>query len=158
MDSNGLGIGVYVEFERWAAFDEREGLHVLKDDGAYLSSRNCFSLGRFCSVAGCSLSTMGKEASDGIDMRTKEKLVEDCQEVGEVGGVSAGTSIFIYLFVRLLPAPSWSMPGARSGPGTRPTSGMDHIGREPNLTCTSTTCTENYQVIERGIFSNLILL
>ena len=51
---------------------------------------------------------MGKEASGGIDKRTKEKLVEDCQEVGEVGGVSAGTSIFIYLFVRLLPAPSWS--------------------------------------------------
>ena len=68
---------------------------------------------------------MGMEASGGIDKRTKEKLVEDCQEVGEVGGVSAGTSIFIYLFVRLLPAPSWSMPGARSGPGTRPTSGRE---------------------------------
>ena len=26
MDSNRLGIGVYVEFERWAAFEERERL------------------------------------------------------------------------------------------------------------------------------------
>ena len=42
---------------------------------------------------------MGKEASGGIDKRTKEKLVEDCQEVGEVAGVSAGTS-FLYLFIR----------------------------------------------------------